>query len=122
MQKERKLKMEKLPIKKTTLNILYEALKLYQKTGLRDESTEQLSKLFGDWGKGLDDKTMPPEKKLSLMLGMPADLMRARREAFNDIESELDIIIARIQVLRKKMEGKADTTLVENFLEELGEE
>ena len=109
----------KLPITKLTLDLLYEALNDYRKQGTAAFKSDTLIKLMSVWSSKLEDASGDALKQTQILLSIPHDTVRAQQEAFKTINADLDITIARIQILRKKLEGQSDSAMIEDLFKEI---
>ena len=113
--------MEKyqLSIAKKTVDLIYEALVFFKDTGLKklsiDKTVNEQRKLI----ESLDKAGNDPGKWTELLMQVPEQQVRAQMREMDESIVDLDILIARIQIIRKRLEGKADDIMVTEFLKEV---
>ena len=109
----------KLPVLKRHLDIIHSALVAYRKNGVHNltadelieeqrKITAELKKSDGDVGKALD-----------ALWSYSEEATRAKFYAFQKVEADLDIMIARVQILKQKAQGRSDNALITDFLKDV---
>lgn len=112
----------KLPVMYKNLTMLYNALSLYRKTGQAILDNETILNQQIVLKEKLDSVRGDQVSQALILLDLPESEKMARIKSFKENEADLDILIARLQVLRRKMEGNSDSVLVEDLLKELADE
>lgn len=109
----------KLPVLKSTLDILCEALTTYRKNGIKELPVDEQLVVNKEWRDKLSKAKDDPQKQLTILLGMPEDQLRAQEESFKKMAQDLDITIAKVQLLRKRLEGEEDSYIVDDLINEI---
>ena len=108
-----------LPILKKNLELIYEALWKYRSEKTRSLTSNEIVSEQKKLMKSVEDAKGDPVKLVELLMNVPESQIRARMESFKRVEADLEILIARIQILRRKVDGEQDTFMVEDLLREL---
>ena len=109
----------KLPILKSTLSLICDALTAYRKHGVKDLAVDEQLEVNKIWREELNKAKDDPQKQLAMLLSMPDDQLRAQEAMFKKLSQDLDITIARIHLLKKKIEGEEDSYLVDDLISEI---
>jgi len=109
----------KLPIIKKNLEVIYQALSFYRKSGEWAMENEVVLKAQDELKKKLDDSINDIVKQTNILLSQPSSERLARIRAFKHHEASLDILIAKIQILKGKLEKEVDSFIVDNLMEEI---
>lgn len=120
--------MEKyqLSIRKSTLDLLYEALNNLKKGGMLMLGAEEQCTLAKRVDKRVEDDKAKNTKTPSIMDGIKSEMGYITEETFKLSEAkfqkasyDLDIIIAKVQLVRKNIEEQHDEYLVDDLLKEI---
>jgi len=110
----------KLKIQKKHLEMIYTGLTMFRDEGvIRDLDADDIIQEQKRVTEAIKKADGDPNKILATVLTVEENVTRAQIEAFRRDEADLDILIAKIQVLRKKLESDQDSTLVDDFLKEI---
>ena len=108
-----------IPIAKKTLELLYQALVSYRQIGIRELNAEEMIAEQQRARNEIAQAGGDEAKMLGVIFSYPETHLRAKENAWKSDEADLDILIAKVQVLRRRMDGQADTAMVEDFLKEV---
>lgn len=108
----------KLPVSKENVEIIYQALSRYKKSGEWQFNDDAILKEQTELKRKLDECGDDIVKKTDILLDAPESERLSRIRAFKKNEADLDILIAKLQILRKRLESSSDEYMIDDLLGE----